>query len=870
MDLLPLKTNGAYSSSVWDAHPDGSPQVRPPFAELPDQWRARLCRAATCMMLLSVGMTAGGQPDTPSPTATALTLEQFGGQAYYKRFDGTLTYTPHAADPTILKDTGLPDGENYTKITYTGTEAVFDQADLGKSFCGLFVHKNPGVPDTQHADLYYPNILGSRYANVVKVMDGKNLIVDFAFNGGNLETPQVTSNAKGYLFFDNSEAWAALMAEYTKPGNTQTEIRLQEHGRNGALQSAYVIPQYSAVELPDKPLTLWTGTAKKARIKIGIEDYFQWDRVNAPLYRQDAYLFLLSPNPHNRIIHNIAWLPPHRTVPENQPVGRAFFRTARIGPCERILAIVGNTALDEQREIQAAGGLTEERFRCLGVGFIHSGGTYKGEGLTEDVAGYQYILLKDFEHTAHSLTELKANSGAGNFLVMENVTTEYSDEPYWNPPAILVEGRFIKDKSGLHPDIVQRDYYPEEIFEITSSHSFHQVDNTYHLHGWANFCNVLFVDRFAFLIGNDSTWRQLYEPLFSEGKPMFDWSLPREFNKSHMRTSRKHMVAQRIPRAGQKYVIGREYEAEKTSPIRSVKEIAPNKVRSFINWTLVLQKTLPKPFFPDCPADAMLIDPATDIPRNAKPIQLQAGDQFRIVGRGEDLYTVQDNDRGGYWSWPHEYWEGGEGYLYTCHTLDKNLPDQLPLAFEIEMVTSTSEYLLDGKIRPAWVGYKGNDNWTSTMETRFGDPQVLRTNPMGHVAYNHKAFSMWARNVQLNGFYRESWHHDESAFDITDPDTGEKLTISRLARYPQGTTLINCSGFQGQFTGGLFDLVRRDKIQRSLGIQLPDEQVAKIRLFGCRDIKVPPEGHYLVEQHESPEGAPDMPAPCRALLNALP
>jgi hypothetical protein len=39
-----------------------------------------------------------------------LTLEQFGGQAYYKRFDGALTYTPLSVDPAITNGLGLPPG----------------------------------------------------------------------------------------------------------------------------------------------------------------------------------------------------------------------------------------------------------------------------------------------------------------------------------------------------------------------------------------------------------------------------------------------------------------------------------------------------------------------------------------------------------------------------------------------------------------------------------------------------------------------------------------------------------------------------------------------------------------------------------------
>ncbi len=804
--------------------------------------------------------------------ATAwLTLEQFGGEAYYKRFDGGLTYTPYSADPAIVEGLDLPEGRHYTRIRYTGPEPVFHERDLGKSFCGLFMHKNPDVPDRQHPDLFYPNIVGSRYAKVVRVLDGKTIIVDFEFNGGAREKPRIAENRKGYIFFDNSDAWAALMAEFTRPENTQTEIRLRAHARKGHLQATYVIPQNSTVPLPDKPMTLWTGTARKARVKVGVEDYFQWDRLHGqPLYRRGV-LFQPAANDHNIIIHNIAWTPVHRVIAETATAGLAFFAApSAAAPCERIIAIINNTALDERREIEAAGALTDECFRCPGLGLIYSGGRYAGEGLQEDVVGYQYILLKNFEHTGSGLMDLKSNSGAGNYLVMENVSTDFISEQYQNPTAVLVDGRFTADKSGLHPEIVKRGYYPDKVFEITSGHSFNQIDTGYHIHGWGNAANIIQIDRFAFLLGNDATWR-IYEVLHSEGQPMFRWDLPREPNTTWIRTAQKHMVVQQIPRVGQRYVISRDYTVEDTEPFRSPKTIAPDMVRGFVNWPLVLRKTIGH-------QDAEKfghpqLDPARDVPLHSKPIQLQAGDQFRIPGREGELYTVITQDRGPYPQFPHEFYYNMDGYLYTRHKLDKPLPEELPIAFEIEMVTSTSEYLLDGEVRPAWLIYKANKYWPTTTETRFGDEAIRESYHWGQVSYNHKEMSIWARNVQHNGYYRQSFTpHDQSAFEIKDPDNGESLTVNRLARYSGGTTLINCSGFGDQFDAAIHDLVMRDKILRSLGRALPDNQKAKYRLYQCQEVAVVriQDSSHLIEVHDTVEGAPDMPAACRALIDSLP
>lgn len=340
--------------------------------------------------------------------AEPLTLEQFGGQAYYKRFDGNLTYTPYSADNAIISGSGLPVGSNYTKITYTGAEDVFDAKDLNKSFCGLFVHRNPGNIDMAHTDLFYPNIRGSRNSKVVHVVDARNIIVDIEYNGGNAEKPQVVTDGKGYVFMDNSVAWETLFEKFCEEGNPATEIKLNPHVQKGHFHRTYVVPQYQTIHLPDKAFKIWTGTSKKARIKLGIEDYFQWDRhLGNTMYTQGAYLFENNSYDKNIVSHNIVWLPPHRTVRETSSFRRVFFGGYKHqGPCEKVIAIIGNTALDEKREIEKSSGLTEEFIAPMGLGMMYSGGKYSGEGAAEDIIGYQYILLKDFDHAGPGLLAL--------------------------------------------------------------------------------------------------------------------------------------------------------------------------------------------------------------------------------------------------------------------------------------------------------------------------------------------------------------------------------------------------------------------------------------------------------------------------------
>jgi hypothetical protein len=64
------------------------------------------------------------------------------------------------------------------------------------------------------------------------------------------------------------------------------------------------------------------------------------------------------------------------------------------------------------------------------------------------------------------------------------------------------------------------------------------------------------------------------------------------------------------------------------------------------------------------------------------------------------------------------------------------------------------------------------------MNTKFEDREVLSSDPVGHLSYNHKEITLWAKNFKHNGFYRQS--------------------LSNVGK-SNGYTLINCSGFEGQF-----------------------------------------------------------------------
>lgn len=69
---------------------------------------------------------------------------------------------------------------------------------------------------------------------------------------------------------------------------------------------------------------------------------------------------------------------------------------------------------------------------------------------------------------------------------------------------------------------------------------------------------------------------------------------------------------------------------------------------------------------------------------------------------------------------------------------------------------------------------------------------MLASNPFGVLSYNHEEISIWARNTEHNGFYRQS-----------------RSGVGKS----KGYTLINCKGFEDEFV---------PKVPISTSGQMPD------------------------------------------------
>jgi hypothetical protein len=154
----------------------------------------------------------------------------------------------------------------------------------------------------------------------------------------------------------------------------------------------------------------------------------------------------------------------------------------------------------------------------------------------------------------------------------------------------------------------------------------------------------------------------------------------------------------------------------------------------------------------------------------AKKVELHAGDQLTYNGQ---LYTVVEKTR----TYVTEWMEGDADTRYAmCLKLDKPLP--LSSGFLDFGVQSVGKSLNDGLERDAYLIYKANYEFRTYKDTKFENWEVLSSDPVGHLSYNHKEITLWAKNFKHMGFYRQSQSH-----------------VGKT----NGYTLINSEGFEGQF-----------------------------------------------------------------------
>lgn len=351
-----------------------------------------------------------------------VSLEQYGGEGYYKLIEGGLKYEGNKVK---------------------SNQPVFSPEDEGKSFCGLFAHKNPNTPSK---DEYYPGIIGSRYSIITSYISPNEIEVNFNYNH---------QSDKGYVFFDNTMAFK-LAVDATKRSASKV-LELQDG-------KTYVVPQY---EKADVRSDFYLIAKNEANLKIGWEDFFQWSDIHT--IKQSAHLFEVGGNSLDFGIRNVNFLPPHRRVSGAQLFFASLFK-GQPNPDQQLNIVVEN--MDTTKEVNEK----DARYNQFGFGYGFLYSSEKGN----------YVIGKNLKHRGPGFMDFKANFGGGLYAVFENVETNFKDENKFASTKVKVKGKLENN-----------------VFTITSDNTVFQIYS--YDFGRGNVAHILHFDRFTFMIdGKDA------------------------------------------------------------------------------------------------------------------------------------------------------------------------------------------------------------------------------------------------------------------------------------------------------------------------------------------------------------------------------
>lgn len=251
--------------------------------------------------------------DQIGSTTASNTLEEFGGNSFYRMFWGKLKYSPL--------------DENTSLVTYQGTEDVFGLDYVGKWLEPSRIHKCSHEYPLKGRN-YFPSAQSVVYSKVLEVRDGKNIVVDFAYNGGSINSPKVSSNQDGTFFFDNKfaiETWAASV-------NRKPTLM----AKSGQIYATKGFPKIAVA--PNSSLRFhYSGVDERPAIHLMLSDAFTGDEHGTGEKMPDSFretfgenlrLFDLPGNGRVEIDFDWQLLPPtysQKVVQYGVPNGVIFF-----------------------------------------------------------------------------------------------------------------------------------------------------------------------------------------------------------------------------------------------------------------------------------------------------------------------------------------------------------------------------------------------------------------------------------------------------------------------------------------------------------------------------------------------------------------
>lgn len=747
-------------------------------------------------------------------------IEDFGGKGYSKLFLGT-----KQARVTLSAY-----GEGNTKVTYQGSEDVFETSDLGMSFVALKSHKTKGWP------------VHAKYSTIIGLIDGKNIIVEGEYS-------EARSDMKAKIFFDNSEAWLKALIEYTS-GDYDC-IWLDPHDDNALNRKYYCIPIQPTFNLPkEKDFHIWSANA--ATLDFYKEDCRVFGETIHSLFGNNGATGNFS-------IVNVDLLAPLDNILAPLVDETQIVKGNRRGNPDRSLAgkvaIINSNSDKLYRELIDYEQYEDEQCKGFGLGQCN----WSGKEIIDDVMArpaYGFMYQENHNIKGMGFMSYNANpSGAGPYWGTENCKMYSGSEKAYSRTIAEFKCRLTADREDFNfPD--------DDVFPL----AYHALDSN----------NQLWTTR-----DRESSRSTIIQLSDGENNFLFHTSIAGNFSmrmqqmngfeatpeKFH-ETLDKRLMGGWIPDEGDTIFLSREYHTGMDfdtlrrinvptfeqinfacNYINDKGELAGRETgfRSQCCWSTYFQKQ----------GSLFTEEEVAFMKAHRSDWYLQVGDVVKNKATGT-LHTVKQIGRGYFgvgWGSPmaghtFEYkgfptneeagsmsWASAtahQTYLFEPKIPVPETASQAEMLVEFEVIKSRGAILKQGGIYDARMSYMSNGDWKQKEEN-----QVLTgSGGIGHGMYNQRELNHDHRNSDLMFYYRENnmnygqIGHEE--YKITDPDTGELVNSRQLLAYAWfGSQHVNCRIPYGQYGGGYDKMFpQHDRLMRSQGITLPEIDVVKQRHIG--------------------------------------
>lgn len=307
-------------------------------------------------------------------------------------------------------------GENKTLVTYTGAGAdPFSAANVGDVFEVWRNHLDTAFSEA--GKNYIPGIITSVLSNISDFIDGKNVKVDFVYNGGNMAAPETKTNVSGIF----GQPIREILKTVGEDPSRENIITLERDG-------FYILNGFPSIELLKQINPIPTGAGSPPILYIATSDAFdlneQGQKANSQSFKDtygDKNFFKLNNAGNNGVVFDgIDICPPVFTYPgiQDSPLYASLFIDSNSYPNENNRAcLIKNSNTFRIRDMiitKRGSDFSGATYNYPNLGLTFSGGITgdRGDGVL-DVISYAKYGYHNTALEAFMVHNLKSKSVAG-------------------------------------------------------------------------------------------------------------------------------------------------------------------------------------------------------------------------------------------------------------------------------------------------------------------------------------------------------------------------------------------------------------------------------------------------------------------------